>query len=226
MRWLARARQLNARRPWMRWSLVAVVALIVAITVANWTGDLNERRSAWGSLRPVLVARRDLPPGGVVTRDDVFVEERPDALVPAAALHDPAVLTVATRTWQWVAAGETLTSHDLTATASPTLRLPMGTRGVMVGAGALPVTSGDGVELVIDGSQVIPATVIDVIAGRSDALAASGSRSVLVAVAAASAPSVAAAAADGRVTVVLGGASVQRQPAANTTTISAANATR
>ena len=226
MRWLARARQLNARRPWIRWSIVAGVALMVASTMMAWTGDLRDRREAWGALRPVLVARRDLPPGGAVTVDDVFVEERPAALVPAAALQDPGALTSATRSWQWVAAGETLTFHDLTATSSPAARLPAGTRGIMVGANGLPVVSGDGVELVIDGQQVIPATVIEVISGRSDALGASGSRGLLVAVAATVAPPVAAAVADGRVTVLLGSAIVQRQPAANTTTISAANATR
>jgi hypothetical protein len=96
----------------------------------------------------------------------------------------------------------------------------------MVGSNGLPVVAGDGVELVIDGQRVIPATVIDVITGRSDALGSSGSGALLVAVAAALAPSVAAGVADGRVTVLLGGSIVQRQPAANTVTISAANATR
>lgn len=226
MRWLAKARRLNAHRPWMRWLGIGLVAFMVATTVTNWSGDISERRQAWGAMLPVLVARRDLAPGEAVTADDVFVEERPAALVPSAALHDADALALTTRTWQWVAAGEVLTSHDLTATSSPGARLPTGTRGVMVGANGLPVVAGDGVELVIDGQRVVPATVIDVISGRSDALGSSASRALLVAVAATLAPPVAAAAADGRVTVLLGSSIAQRQPAASTVTISAANATR
>lgn len=226
MRWLAKARQLNAHRPWIRWLGVALAAFTVAAMVSSWSGELRDRREAWGALLPVLVARHDLPPGQAVTADDVFIEERPAALVPDAALHHADALTSTTRTWQWVAAGEALTSHDLTATSSPAARLPAGTRGVMVGSNGLPVVAGDGVELVIDGQRVIPATVIDVITGRSDALGSSGSGALLVAVAAALAPSVAAGVADGRVTVLLGGSIVQRQPVASTVTISAANATR
>lgn len=227
MRWLARLRLIVARHPWLRWGFVALPALVVGITVTTSTADMDQRRRAWGELRPVVVARQTLAPGDRVLDDDVIVEDRPVALIPVNALSDMTFLTTDTRLWQWVAAGEVLTSHDVTGRSSPSARLPPGTRGLVVGSGGLPVEVGDVVELVIDAERVGTATVVEVMSPRHEVTSGNVSvRPLLVAAPVAVAARTAWAVAEGRVAVLLTDASTQRQPAANTTRISDANPTR
>jgi hypothetical protein len=227
MRWLARLRLVGARHPWLRWGLIALPALLVALTVATTTADLDQRRRAWGELSPVVVARHSLAPGDTMSLDDVIVEDRPVALIPLDALHDPSTLGADTRVWQWVGAGEVVTSHDVTGRASPSARLPPGTRGLVVGSGGLPVAVGDVVELVVDAEPLGTATVIEVMAPRNDSAPGNAVvRPLLIAAPAVGAARLAWAVAEGRVTVLLTDARTQRQPAANTTTMSEANPTR
>jgi len=204
MRWSVRVRRVSARHPWLRWTFVSGVAALVAFTVHGRLGGLDERRSQWGELRPVLVARRALAPGDRVSPAEARLEERPVALVPDDALTGLDEVRQGTTTWQWVAAGEVLVTHDLRSTASSSTRLPGGTRGVVVGASGLPAGPGDAVDVVIDGTIAASGLVIDRLDGAGERLASLSATSLLVAVPERMAGRVAAAAAEGRATVVLG----------------------
>ena len=200
MRWLARVRRQHARRPWLRWMAIGMVALVVTATVAQSLGSLDDQRSAWGERHSVWVARRTMAPGHMVSPDDLVLDERPLALLPDAPLAPPAEVPPGARTWQWVAAGEVLVIHDLTATASPAARLPPGTRGVVVPSSALPAGPGDRVEVAIDGATVARATVIDTLTDRHSGR---GDAAVLVAIPERHAAQVAWAVAEGRVVMML-----------------------
>lgn len=227
MRWLARVRLVMARRPWMRWALVSTAALVVVVTVAQRLGDLEQRRSAWGQVRSVLVARHDLAPGTPVTVDDVVVDERPAAVVPQRALTSVDALSVTARTWQWVSEGEVLVSYDLETGTSLASRLPVGTRGVVVTAHELPTRSGDAVEVVVDGDVVTEAVVIEVLDGDRGLNRAASTPSLLIAVPERRAAQVATAAAEGRAMVMLTSSRRdQRQPASITVPMTPANTTR
>lgn len=227
MRWLARLRLVNARRPWVRWCLVGALALTVAAGVTQRVTDLDDRRRAWGEVVPVVVAARDLAPGDVVSDTDVTIDDRPVAVIPAGSLHDLSALGTGTRTWQWVAAGEVLVAHDLAGVASSAERLPPRTRGVVVASGGLPVAVGDVLEIVMDGERLTTASVVELLPVASGfGTRDPSSVPVLVAVPTAAAPMVAAAVAEGRATVVLSDARSQRQPAASTTAITRAKPTR
>jgi len=204
MRWSVRVRRASARHPWWRWAFVGGVAALVALTVHRALGGLDEQRSQWGELRPVVVARRVLAPGDRVSPTDVVLEERPAALVPDDALSGLDDVGRGTTTWQWVAVGEVLVTHDLRSTASTSTRLPGGTRGVVVGASGLPAGPGDVVDVVVDGTIVASGLVIDRLDGAGERLASLSATSLLVAVPEVMAGRVAAAAAEGRATVVLG----------------------
>ena len=204
MRWSVRIRRVSARHPWWRWAFVVGVAVLAALTVHRALAGLDERRSQWGELRPVLVARRALAPGDQVSPAEVRLDERPVALVPDNALTALDEVRQGTTTWQWVAAGEVLVTHDLRSTASSSTRLPGGTRGVVLGTSGLPAGPGDAVDVVIDGAIAASGLLIDRLDGSGERLTSLSATSLLVAVPERMAGRVAAAAAEGRATVVLG----------------------
>ena len=59
----ARARLVLARRPWLYWLVVAVLAATIALVVQGRVVDLDEARRSWGDTRRVLVAAGPLEPG-------------------------------------------------------------------------------------------------------------------------------------------------------------------
>jgi Flp pilus assembly protein CpaB len=134
------------RHPVPYWlAAIALIALTVS-TVAHVTDAAAAERARWGSLRPVLVAGRDLRPGDRVR--GAHVRMVPAALVPRGALTHTTGATVVS----WIGAGEVVlarrvTPAGLSATAS---RLPPGTRGIAVpvGQAPLPVEVGDRVDVV------------------------------------------------------------------------------
>lgn len=69
-----------------RWLLALGLAVVAAAIVSHLTGQATATVAGWGHTRWVLVARRDLGPGRVVTADDVVRRELPDAAVPASAV--------------------------------------------------------------------------------------------------------------------------------------------
>jgi Flp pilus assembly protein CpaB len=70
--------------------LAVALALVTARLVAADLATLHRRAATLGELRPVLVARHDLPLGHRVDADDLRVVERHAGQVPGAALRTPA----------------------------------------------------------------------------------------------------------------------------------------
>ena len=66
MNLVARLRRVLARRPWLYWTGVLLLALGVAATVASATATVDEARRAWGDTRRVVVATDDLVPGDLL----------------------------------------------------------------------------------------------------------------------------------------------------------------
>jgi SAF domain len=135
MNLVARVRHVLARRPWLYWLAVLLLAAIAGLVVADAAARVDAARRAWGVTRPVVVAVADIAPGDVL--DDVTdVRALPEPMVPVDAVSDlPAEVTARQR----IAAGEILTAHDVAPTAGPRSLIPDGWRAVPV---AEPVPSG------------------------------------------------------------------------------------
>ena len=59
----ARARLVLARRPWLYWAAVLLLAGATATVLAAAGGAIDDARRAWGETRRVIVATADLAPG-------------------------------------------------------------------------------------------------------------------------------------------------------------------
>lgn len=175
----ARARLVLARRPWIYWAVVAVLATLVAFAVNAQLSTVAAARAEWGTTRTVLVADEALEPGDPIR---ATATELPVSALAASALS---TLPRDARLRQRVDAGEVLTELDVTARAGPAARAEPGTvvvalsdplsRGVVIGLS---------VQISADGIVIAePATVVDLV---DDV--------IFVAVARQQAPTVAAAA--------------------------------
>lgn len=188
---LARVRHHLARRPWLYWVAVAVVAAIAGLTVADAAERVDAARRSWGEDRTVLVAARDGSPGEPVA-ELASVEVRPGPAVPDGALPTPAPEGAVLR--QHVRAGEVLVDADVVPTAAPAALVPEGWRAVAV---AEPVSTGtaigDRVEVAAGGVVISPDGVV---VGRVEG-------AVLVAVPSDVAATVAHAATTGEATLLL-----------------------
>ena len=67
---VARLRHVLARRPWLYWTGVALLAIGVGAVVASAAATVDEARRAWGEPRSVVVATVDLEPGDALGRVD------------------------------------------------------------------------------------------------------------------------------------------------------------
>lgn len=183
----ARARLLLARRPWLYWLAVAVLATSTALLVHQRITALDDARRSWGETRRVLVARDALTPGGPLLTDEV---ELPNAAIPRDALAE---LPEGARLRQHVTIGEVLTTSDVTARPGPAARAPRGTVVVGISDPLAPHTPiGATVQVAADGLLLADeATVVDSI-----------DEVVFVAVDATDGPAVAAAAHQGVATLL------------------------
>jgi hypothetical protein len=163
MNLVARVRHVLARRPWLYWLAVLLLAATAGLVVADAAARVDAARRAWGVTRPVVVAVADIAPGDVL--DDVTdVRALPEPMVPVDAVSDlPAEATARQR----IAAGEILTAHDVAPTAGPRSLIPDGWRAVPV---AEPVPSGVAVGddvavasggIVVAGEGVVVGTLAD-----------------------------------------------------------------
>lgn len=108
-----RVRLALARRPWLRWTVVAAIALAAGWNVHVRLDGVDDARSAWTDQRIVLVASGDHAPG-----DALVVESRtlPSAAIPPSALDElPAGAIVR----QHVARGEVVTHADVASGDGP-----------------------------------------------------------------------------------------------------------
>jgi hypothetical protein len=187
---LARLRHVLARRPWLYWLGVAVIALAIGLLAVRAAASVDEARRRWGSTREVAVAVTDLAPGDPID-GHVELRPRPAPMVPAAAVTE---LVDGARVRQHVSVGEILVAPDLVASAAPQSLIPAGWSAVAV-AEAVPsgAAVGDDVAAVSGGVVVARAGVV---VGQRDG-------AVLVAVPDDDAAAVAAASAAGDVSLLL-----------------------
>ena len=159
----ARARLVLARRPWIYWAVVAVLAGLAAVTMQGQISSVAAERDRWGATRTVLVATGHHEAGDPVAAEPMTL--------PVAALPDTAldVLPDGAIVRQRVAAGEVLTQLDLTGRSGPATLAEPGTVVVAlsdplardVAVGLSVQVSADG--LVVAGDARITGVVDDVV---------------------------------------------------------------
>jgi hypothetical protein len=178
----SRARWALARRPWLYWVAIGVLAAGAGLLVADAVGAVDDARRRWGTERNVLVAERDAGPGEPVA-GIVVTRSWPAPMIPAAALIDDVPDEAVLR--QRVGAGEILTTADVAAGSAPQALIPVGHRAVSV-MEAVPSGAGVGDDVAVASGGVVLAADAVVVGVRDDA--------VLVAVPIGDAAAVAAAA--------------------------------
>jgi len=172
MRWLSRMRMLLARRPWLYWSMIAVIAFAVAGAVAAAMSDVQREKQAWGEATTVLVVTRDVAAGEALA--GTFATQKvPTAVVPPSAVTE--VVAGATAT-QRLSAGEVVVEADVAGDRGPlalvpddwlAIELPQADGGMETARSLFEV--GDTVVVLSGGSTIAEdAIVVDVAA---DALA-------------------------------------------------------
>ncbi|MEY4174018.1 MAG: hypothetical protein RI900_1183 [Actinomycetota bacterium] len=107
MRALPRIRLLFARRPWLRWLVIAACTAAVGAQLLATQSALERERSRWGTSRAVWVAEADTVPGGPLSARRVLW---PEAVLPATVLHELPASPLAARE---VAEGQLLTALDV-----------------------------------------------------------------------------------------------------------------
>lgn len=187
---VARARHVLARRPWLHWSAVLVLAAGAGWAVAAGAAGVDDARRSWGTTRDVLVATADIAPGeDLATRTEV--RARPVPVVAEATVDSLPAGAIAR---QHVAAGEALVSVDVAPASGPQALIPAGSVAVAV---AEPVPSGATV-----GDRVVAASGGVVVAADAVVVGLTA-EAVLVAVPIDEAPLVALAATSGDLALLL-----------------------
>jgi hypothetical protein len=152
MRWMPRLRLLLARRPWIYWLTVAVLAATVAAAVASSAADLDRQRNAWGQTVTVFVANTALAPGDPIG-GALSATKVPLAMIPDSALRDqpdPGATAL-----QHIAPGEIVVGIDVAAGDGPTALLPPGWMAITIDAGEPDVFRlGDHVAVLAGGAIV------------------------------------------------------------------------
>jgi hypothetical protein len=118
---VAATRLVLARRPWLYWAIVTVLAAGVAVAVHEQSSALDAARDDWRTTRTVLVAERALDPGDTIATRRV---DLPIAALPPGALEElPERVTLSQR----IGIGEVLTDVDVTTRPGPAARADPGT---------------------------------------------------------------------------------------------------
>jgi len=102
-----------ARRPWLRWSLIAVAAVAAGWGVERRLQTVDDARAAWTDRRTVLVATDDHQPGDRLVAEFTSL---PEIAIPPAALAeivDGAVVR------QRISQGEIVTGADVASGDGP-----------------------------------------------------------------------------------------------------------
>ncbi len=120
MRWMPRLRIFMARRPWLHWVLVVLLAAGVAAIVAAQLADVRRQRDAWGTTIDVIVAERDVVPGEPMLGTFV-VRSVPVGLAPSTVLTRMPGAATAT---QEIARGEMIVAADIAPERSQLALLP------------------------------------------------------------------------------------------------------
>lgn len=235
VRLTARWRLLLARHRWMRWSILGVLALIVAGRISGLEAREQAAIARWGSTVELWTATRDLVAGTTLGPQDLRSRAYPLALSPPGAVTTAAWNAVLGRD---VGIGEVLVAEDLAAKDSGPHPMGPDQIALVLDPRGLPVSAGDRILAVLDDSwaptesspvaldHMVEATVLEVLGeDRVDPFDALAGFRILVALDAAQGPRVARAARSGDLTLLLDGR-VQRQPATMTSPTTPAVRTR
>jgi len=190
---LARLRHLLARRPWLYWLAVAVLAAAAGVVATRSASSVDAARERWGTTLPVVAARGEQAPGDELA-GRVELRDRPAPMVPDDALTELDGLAAGAVARQRISAGEIVVAPDVAATAAPQLLIPAGWSAVAV-AEAVPSGAVVGDTVGVAGSGALLATAAVVVGRVGDA--------TLVAVPDRAAAAVATAAASGDVSLLL-----------------------
>jgi hypothetical protein len=161
MRWMPRLRLLLARRPWIYWLGVALLAAIVTLGVASSSAELDRQRAAWGRTATVYTATRAIAVGDGLA-DAVIAVDLPVAMIPETAVRDLPGSAVAV---QRVAPGEVLVDSDIARGDGPGSLLPAGWLAVTIDADNAIFGLGDPVSVLAAGSVIAPNGLV---VGRGD----------------------------------------------------------
>ncbi len=138
-------RRVLAKRPWIYWLFVSVVALAVAASILDRADRVDAERAAWGETVTVFVADRALAPGDPLSVD---AHEVPAGMVPTGRIASPDGLVAR----QHVGEGEIVTDVDVVASGGPQAMTPDGWLGVpIVESPNSGARLGDRVQVVSDG---------------------------------------------------------------------------
>lgn len=102
----ARLRRLVARRPWVQWVVIGLLAAAVATSVSVRMAELEAARRSWGTTARVWVATRDVAVGEPIAVEAVDV---PVDVRPPGATDDPSGAIAR----QEIGRGEIVTTIDL-----------------------------------------------------------------------------------------------------------------
>lgn len=155
----ATARLFLARRPWLYWAIIALLAIGVALAVRQQVAAIDTTRRSWGATATVLRADEAMGPGDPILASPVEL--------PVAAIPDGALSTVpdGASLRQRVGAGEVLVDLDVASAPGPASRTPPGTVVVAVTDPlAREVSIGTTVRIAADGIVLAAeATVVELV---------------------------------------------------------------
>jgi hypothetical protein len=187
---VARARHLLARRPWLHWTAVLVLAAAAGLAVSAAASGVDDARRSWGATRDVLVATADIAPGDELA-PLTEVRARPLPVIADATVGSLPPGAIAR---QHVTAGEAIVAVDVAPTSGPQALIPPGSVAVAV-AESIPSGAAIGDRVVAAGGGVVLTDRAVVVGRTADA--------VLVAVPVDDAPMVAEVAAAGDLALLL-----------------------
>jgi len=157
MRWMPRVRMLLARRPWIYWISVAVIAFAIGSSVRASTAAAKRERETWGITSRAVIADRRIEAGEPL-EGAVSTRPLPIAMLPASAL---VALPLAATARHTIAAGEVLVSLDVTADKGALSLLPDGWLAIVIDDdNAALFTVGDTVAVVAAGRVLTPNAVV------------------------------------------------------------------
>ena len=140
-----RLRRLLARRPWIYWVVVALVAVAVGGRVLSHVDAVEAERRSWGEVVPVFVATADVAPGESIVAER---RELPTAMLP----EQPASSVDGGVARQRVSVGEIVTATDLAPASGPLSLVPTGWLAVpVVESPTSGAEVGDRVQVVAEG---------------------------------------------------------------------------
>ena len=125
---VARVRHVLARRPWLYWLAVLVLAATAGLVVADAAAGVEAARRSWGATRPVVVAAVDVAPASSspTTSRSARCPSRwcPPAPCPSCRRRPPPASASPPARWSM--------AHDVAATTGPRALIPDGWRAVPV----------------------------------------------------------------------------------------------